>query len=894
MSQPINAIYDESYFKKYENRSNGLWWSSASRVAVDNSQNAEILEIDLSKKRTINYVSFDILKKPIDIKIEYDAIGLEDLSKYSTENRWVEVVPHPTMPFDNSVDYEAQSRNQWKNCEFYFTDQNGNTVFARRLRITFSRRLDAWPTPTQTPFAWSIDINNLRVMRYTIDVEQMRGTLIEVNNQDEEIDMSANDIVEIVQRFQLPNAYRRVSAQEVNLTAIDGFTTTDVYPRMLGFGFYALPENVSGIAEITWSLYDISYGGVLLASGKKSFEITAVPLLPGFDDSVTVNQQEQYARWFDILFDYPVDTDPNAKYELRLKSSNKNVLNKIYSFSSQEENQNNNLFYDTSRQGLVWKKKRDLAYRIFGDVGSSGIDILGNEYREAVRSNKASNALDNKSYTFWMSKPNPSPNGVESLYLDVREIKNGNLVETIIEGLEINTGTPGVMMNVYYSTQKIEGAAPRTNEEWENMMWTPVRQSFILNKKEKILLPTFRANFVCLEFYNLQPYLFNLPNFPMLPEVEYKEFPDWVTAQTQTAQTTMFTKTGVQTVYVPYFDLFNREDPNALPLPSVNLPTTTEERQQQEGYGDIDLRTASQISVLGNDWQSDPATNVDSSSIVGRAIQNRYTQDLTNIVPKEKMRTSAIIDARNVSNLNNRIDNVRSEHRAMMFNRVCAHNYNVYKAKYNKKAYVVSVSEVSFFRKDYTTKADDPIIRDILADYNVGNSPMVESNNWMQQEESRIPLGEKLYVSYVVGDVEYLDEPIYLDPEYAISKSSDPISLQRGGELASNVRVHSDAGFRGSKYIRDLDYIITYDPYSKINKIARNPLHYRLVVGQVQHSKDAYTVEGYSNTSSAVERMRHGLEIAVSTSATTSGDLSIPLEGTINSGSYLYVTLVKA
>ena len=124
MSQPINAIYDPSYFEKYENSSNGLWWSSSSRLAVDEysiSYTSEILELDLSKKRTVNYITFDILRKPIDIKIEYDAIGLEDLAQYPISERWVEVVPLKDMPFDDSVDYDAQARNPWKNCEFYFT-----------------------------------------------------------------------------------------------------------------------------------------------------------------------------------------------------------------------------------------------------------------------------------------------------------------------------------------------------------------------------------------------------------------------------------------------------------------------------------------------------------------------------------------------------------------------------------------------------------------------------------------------------------------------------------------------------------------------------------------------------------------------------------------------------
>lgn len=55
-----------------------------------------------------------------------------------------------------------------------------------------------------------------------------------------------------------------------------------------------------------------------------------------------------------------------------------------------------------------------------------------------------------------------------------------------------------------------------------------------------------------------------------------------------------------------------------------------------------------------------------------------------------------------------------------------------------------------------------------------------------------------------------------------------------------------------------------------MNKIARNPFHYRLTVGQVVHSKDRHTVEGFSSetifVSSAdkAERLSHALSGAIS------------------------------
>lgn len=909
----INGIYDEAYFKKYKNRSNGLWWSSANRSAEGYGAGvSEILELDLSRNRTVNYLSFDVLKKPIDIKIEYDAIGLSDLSQYPDERRWVEVSPlSEDMPYDDSVDYNTDV-NPWKNCEFYFTAPGGKTVFTRRLRITFMRRNENWPTEQTAPFPWSIDVNNVRVMRYAMTVEQMRGTIIDTMRFDDVIDLSDENANEAIQRFELPAEYERLSPQEVNLNAIDGFTTTDVYPRILGFSFYGLPEAAGGTAEIVWSLYDITRADNLIAKGRESISVPPVPFIDGGDSESIIVQPEPIGKWFDIHFDYPVETNPTSKYEIRISSTRRDVLKKIYTTSVIDEDQYANLFLNSASQGLVWKKKTTLTYKIIGDVGSSGTDILGNQYREALRINRARNVLDKKIYSFWVSNPNPSPEGVEALYFDIRSNVGGVYTQSIIDGLEIDTGTPGVMMNIYYTSQPIEGGAPRTTEEWESMMWTPVRQSFILNRKEKITFPTFRANFVCLEFYNLQPFPFNLPTFPVLPSVRYKQFPEWVVSDSLTQENTVFPiNTGAQTVSVPFYDLVNRPEESD-PVPAV-LPQTAEEKQNDEGFGTVNSRTASGISILGNSWQNAPATNADTSGLLGRATQKAYSQKIERVVPVEAAAYPRQIDSAEVSNLNNRIQNIRNEHRPTLFNRVCAHNYDVYEGHFNKKAYIVSVSEVSFFRKDYTTRADDKIIRDILADPNVSNSPLIETNNWKQQEESRIAIGEEIYVSYTVGEIEYTDEKIFFEDSSAQSASLVPVSLQYGGAMATGVDVYTARDRKGQRYVRDVDFVIVYDADAKINKIARNPLHYRLTVGQVTHSKDQYVVEGFSSetvyASSAenVERTFHALKGSISNVSEISGNLYVPLGAipdpveleagiapeAINSKTTIYATLIS-
>jgi len=884
MNVKFNTIYNQEYFKNFENRTSGLWWSSASRKPLESNlgqPTEEVLEIDLNRKRSINYISFEILKKPVNIKIEYDAIGLDDLESYPFENRWVEVTPAMDMQFDEYVNYEA-NLNPWKQCEFYFADAEGRTIFARTIRITFSRRDDVWPVDRQEPFPWSIDVNNIRVMRIALDVNQMRGTIIEINNQNEEIDTFSNGIGELRQRFVLPENYRRYASQTTDLTNIDGFTTTDIYPRMLGFGIYLKPESITGSPEINWQLYEITYGENLIASGKKNFSTSV------FLSESSEIPSEQKARWVDIFFDQPIESNSSSKYELRFFSTNSDLLKTFYSYDA-EDSEYSNLIY---KQGtnLSRQSKRALTYRIFGDVGSSGTDILGNEYRESLRINKARNAVDGKSYTMWVSNPNPSPDGVESLYLDVRKNSEGSAIESIIDGLEINTGSPGVMMNVYYTTQKTEGAAPSKIEDWENMMWTPIRESYILNKKEKITFPTIRANFICLEFYNLQPYPFNFPNFPYLPNVEYSEFPDWVKTQSPSYQTTSFTNSGVQTISVPFYDIFNRVKAEPAQT-SASLPATAEDVQTQKGYGSVSQQTASGVIPFGNSWTNPPINNVDSSGILGQELIRRFTQNLSSDIQAEGAVISGEIQSRSVSNINNRPNYTRSATKAMMFNRVCAHNYDKYRGRFNKKAYIVSVSELRFFRKDFSTRADDPIIRDILSDHSVTDSPLIESSNWIQQNESRISVNEKLYVSYNIGNTEYVDEPVLLDMPNSKIASAASVALQRGGQIATNVRVHTGIGEKGQRYIRDLDYILIYDTQTNGNQIARNPLHFKLVVRQPQNPTDRHMVSGTSVVTDQ-ESMRHALRsVSISTNASVTADLFVPLEGHVNSRSYIYVTL---
>jgi hypothetical protein len=64
-------------------------------------------------------------------------------------------------------------------------------------------------------------------------------------------------------------------------------------------------------------------------------------------------------------------------------------------------------------------------FRVLGLTADEGVDYLGNSYRSAVRASQAQavNTVTGSENTIWLSKPNPSRFAVESLYFDVRPIK---------------------------------------------------------------------------------------------------------------------------------------------------------------------------------------------------------------------------------------------------------------------------------------------------------------------------------------------------------------------------------------------------------------------------------------------------------------------------------------
>jgi hypothetical protein len=145
------------------------FWSSAER-----DQGSETLEIDLGEEKAINFVIFDALKVPVTISIQYDAAGLI-ASDGSIQKQYKDVKFDSFFPNNQTLDYDPNSLNKWETLPYVFTDLNGNMIFTRYLKITFTRNVttslgqsrflyDTTVTPPmQRP--WSVVVNNLRLGR---------------------------------------------------------------------------------------------------------------------------------------------------------------------------------------------------------------------------------------------------------------------------------------------------------------------------------------------------------------------------------------------------------------------------------------------------------------------------------------------------------------------------------------------------------------------------------------------------------------------------------------------------------------------------------------------------------------------------------------------------------
>lgn len=897
----VNGVYDITYFSaegnEYSNSGGGLWWSSRNEVGGA----SDYLEINLGKRRSLNYMSFDVIKKPIDIEIQYDSVDLDNIDEYSDGigSRWRSVKPVVDQLFDHSVSYESNSINPWKHCEFYFLDQEDSILETQRIRIKFTRRTEDWPTKDFPQFPYSIDVNNFRVGRYVSGIQDVCGSIIDTKSFSDLIDFSS----ELRQRFIFPDSAVFKATATTDLTNIGLFLPTDIVPRMKGFEILVEPSGFQTDVVIDWKFVDVTNYDIVLSEGR--YQKTTAPSPSGIAGDVTLNTMPE---WLRVSFDTPVVSEAGHKYEIRIRNLTPDKVKNVCSVSPNPNNQfgspeDNDVYAYNNSGALTRLNNQCLTYRVLSEVGNLGKDLLGNEYREGVRYNSAEQANDGKIYTNWTNFPNPSSEGVEALYFDIRKIVDGSYRSAVIDTLEVNTLTPGVRMNVYFSRQELGDHPPQNIDDWENILWTPVRQSFKLNQKQMVDFPyPVAANWICLEFYNLQPVVMNLPNYPILPGVTFKEFPDWVYSDNPGPQPTSDNEHLQQEKFVSFkiHDVFAPKMENNVDT-RIYAPTkqTLDQNIDANGFGTAQSNLLGKISFSKNPYSQPSIYMSDTSSTLGSSVYDKYVNDYSQTYISEAKKYPRLIDSRSVSNTNNRFETTRSEELSLLFNRVCSHQYSVKRARYNKKSYTVSISEIRFLRKDYSVKIDDPIIHDVLVYEDAESSPFIEYSTWQAEQKISMPVGDPIFVTYTVGGQTYEDEIVYFESPTSDSPSYEPVDLIGSGSIATSVIARSGAFKEGSTYYRDQDFVIAYDAVSKKNKIKRDDIPARLVIPNIINSVDKYTAHGFAilitkvMNADEIELGAKDGQVLSTGQATVSGDIQPPIIASSSGATTIYAVLTN-
>lgn len=661
--------------------------------------------------------------------------------------------------------------------------------------------------------------------------------------------------VEIRQRFTLPDNF--ALGEDPDLFTPRDPIVTQVLPSLIGFGFLA---RIDPISENTGEVDTAALDAV-------AFDWALVDRSGGDDNIIRTGTYTQAVNmgkcWIDVFFDprNPVPTQVDGRYEFRIgqpKAQNPAPFNNVYMqlpapiTASVSPISDNDIFLKDASD-ISEYVNHALIYRVWADIGESGEDVLGNEYREGIRRDEVANVTDNNAQTSWISQPNPAPTAVEALYFDVRytDPDTNALLPSIIDSVRVDPYLTGSYMHVYYSTEGVTvtgtpARAPQTLDNWDQLLWTHVQQSYVLNKNQIYNLPRpIRAAWIKLEFSNLQPVPFAQTDFPLLPAVTYREFPRAVSdsfvspsregaGQKNTEDHFIQSKTTVQD------NIFNAYQPDRA---DIDYPTRYSSTPVTDPSSNIFATPGTSSAIdpvtLGRIYYSSSQTNYGPNLATqmnpNTVLGNRQQQIAVNSMstkPFEVINTASRT-TNQVSNLNDRTTEVIAVP-DMYFVEPCRHVYKQMKARFNGKAYAVGVRDVQFLRNDFTTLKDDVTIHDSLADPNPDGSPLVLVNNWVPQPSTNIPLGTTCYLTYDVdygnaeGVLHTVDEIVQFEDPDATDFNFTAIPLANGGAQATNAQLWDGVGMTGNFYVAGVDYTLVFDSESFTNSIARNELHFRL------------------------------------------------------------------
>ncbi len=515
------------------------------------------------------------------------------------------------------------------------------------------------------------------------------------------------------------------------------FTLPDTYPR----GGSAWPD-ITGVqlcVNVPTTILSNSLTAVLLASGintvvtSGNLIVTSGSLTPSWQFLASGVAGGVHAIgpqvWADVYFDNSIPITPqlqNATFSVGLQTNN--ILGWYY--SSPNPYPQGAAYMSDNKTPL--SPSSSFMFRLLSYSADSGIDWLGDGYRNVVFDQAASNistfgSPDLDSY--WLSKPNPSKFAVESIYFDITDgFGNPQTIDTIL----LDPVTQGPLFHVYYSS---DGAPVVDASDWDNKLWTPVAQSYRLTKKDTFALPfPITALYIKIEFTRLQAQYYSPGTFSQ--PVIYNKYPMWlynyfVGAQANTSDS--FIADAVNVVYNKLqlaFDYY-LGDLQSQPLaPDQYLSSTTQALPSTTTAGQVSPLTLSQINT-----SLAPYTLPIGATITGTSVLSNFMRSSVNIYnyPVESLAAPVAANTTTVS-VPNRDAIVQQENLPdLYFFLTCRHAYQATQADFEyNRGYFVGLRQAVLMRQDYNVPNDQPFYIDTAGDgqNSYRNDFAIVANTW--------------------------------------------------------------------------------------------------------------------------------------------------------------------
>lgn len=371
----------------------------------------------------------------------------------------------------------------------------------------------------------------------------------------------------------------------------------------------------------------------------------------------------------------------------------------------------------------------DSASDYFVDTGQ---DILGNSFRTELYQYSAANATDGDPTTYWKSFPNVDRLAVESLYLDLRN--SGDPV--VVDEIYVDPITYGPHMHFYYSNDD-------STADWDTKLWVPIPRHYILKKGFHELPSSVTLKYLKVEFTNLSPVPYNVPEYPNFHPFTYRKFPTWVQNYFQGVYNGINSTSDLVGVVdeveidpielaftIPNDRLSSAEltsafvtDPNTILqeyVKGVAAQQNLTPEAQQELESEISFRNSFQ-------WQNDLSTELDTNKALSRLLLQMATTSST-FGAEDAAPQLLPPSVQSVPDLQEAQDEKFTP--MMWFPMTCRHTYQIVRTtRSDKVAYYVGIREIGAYRKDYTQDDDPDSYVEIF-----GDSQNVSENDFIQND----------------------------------------------------------------------------------------------------------------------------------------------------------------